>query len=363
MRFVVAKRLTARGAGLGNEMLPWSKGWIASQVLDARLVGPAWGINPRKYYRNFQTSRWDVLLEEILKRLPHYAFTERDYLETCEIDFGKAIEKWAQQIGILSRRSFIVTVDGMYGGYSCIRNARSFLLSRLLSSRDALRNLYEINARLDRNKLFVAVHMRAGDFAVLSPGESAQGKWNIRIPDEWYLNACQAIQSEWRDNVQFHFFTDRGGPAFEEAVRRFNPGQIRQGNLTECSDLLLMSQADLCLCSISSYSYIAVFLSGALYLCYEPQLQHENGLYKLFDTDEVKQQENAPSRQSMDMMKAIAPGSPWEAAFKGYAMGTETVLPSGMVKQLNHRLLANDRSASLVEGGGVPDWTLGSGPS
>ncbi len=78
MRFVVAERRGGRGEGLGNECFAWAKGWIASQVLDAHLIGPAWGINPRRYYRNFGTSRLDVVLEEVFRRLPHHRFTEAD---------------------------------------------------------------------------------------------------------------------------------------------------------------------------------------------------------------------------------------------------------------------------------------------
>ena len=46
-RFVVAERLSVRWEGLGNEMIPWAKGFIASQVLNAHLVGPSWGLNRR----------------------------------------------------------------------------------------------------------------------------------------------------------------------------------------------------------------------------------------------------------------------------------------------------------------------------
>ncbi len=117
MRFVVAKRHGRRGGGLGNEMFPWAKGWIASQVLDARLIGPSWGLNQRKYHRNFGTSRLDFLAEEALAHLPHHAFTESEYRATGEIDFGAAIRKWATTRGLKAKSSYIVSVEGMWGGY------------------------------------------------------------------------------------------------------------------------------------------------------------------------------------------------------------------------------------------------------
>jgi len=212
MRFVVAKRLGRRGEGLGNEMLPWAKGWIASQVLNAHLVGPSWGLNRRRYYRNFGTSRLDFLCEDMLLRLPHHEMTEDDYWATGETDFGLAVESWARAKGLGANGSYIVSVAGMWGGYPAIRNARSFLLAKLLSSRDALRNVFQVTAKLAQGKLFAAVHIRTGgDFLSLSEGESARGKFNRRVPGEWYLWVCEALLKHFGDRIEFRFFTDLGG--------------------------------------------------------------------------------------------------------------------------------------------------------
>ena len=120
MRFVVAERRGKRGEELGNECFAWAKGWIASQVLDAHLVGPAWGINARRYYRNFGTSRLDVAMEELLRRLPHHAFTEAAYRATGQVDYRDAIELWTRSEGLGRSGSYIVMVNGMYGGYPAI---------------------------------------------------------------------------------------------------------------------------------------------------------------------------------------------------------------------------------------------------
>jgi hypothetical protein len=358
MRYVVARRLGRRGEGLGNEILPWAKGMIASQTLNATLIGPSWGLNKRSYYRNFQTSRLDFLMEDALVRLPNYRFTERDYIESGEVDFGAAIRSWASKQGLPQKKHFIVTVGEMYGGYASIHNARPFLWAKLLNSRDAISNVYEIASALDRRKLFVAVHMRfGGDFASLNEGENARGKFNILIPGEWYLHACQALVDELGDSVQFHFFTDRGGPEFDEAVRRFNPGQLRQRGLTECSDLVLMAQADLRICSVSSYSLVASFLSGGPYLWYEPQLTLVDSLYSLWGMEGQQRMKNSPTNRSATLAQGIKPGSAWEAEFRGYSMMTQGVLPSGLVTQLQRRLLSKNPMASLLEYGCLPSWT------
>jgi hypothetical protein len=360
MRIVVARRHGRRGAGLGNEILPWAKGWIASQVLNAYLVGPSWGINPRRYYRNFRTSKLDFLLEDALQCLPHHAFTEQDYLASGEIDFGSALEKWARAKGISTKRSYIISVDGMWGGYPSIRSARAFLLAELLSSRDVLRNVYRITSRLSSGKLFVAVHMRsAGDgFIAPAAGEDIRGKFNVLVPANWYLWVCGALQERYRNAIQFHFFTDRRSAEFKEAVRRFNPGQAIQEGLTECSDLCLMAHADLRICSVSSYSLAASFLSEGPYLWYEPQLNLNDGHYSLWGEC------NSPVSVATDLSRdhgqapnaAMRCSEPLEApsVAVGSAMNIGDPLPDDLVRLLDQRLSTRNHGTNLLEYGSIP---------
>jgi hypothetical protein len=358
MRIVVAKRHGRRGSGLGNEIFPWAKGWIASQVLDARLVGPSWGLNQRKYYRNFGTSRLDLLAEEALTRLPHHAFAENEYRATGEIDFGAAVRKWAAARGIKNKSSYIVSVEGMWGGYPAIRDARGFLLSKLLSSRDALRNAYQIASTLDRSKLFVAVHMRfARDgFSSTRSGEDVRGRFNIFIPGEWYLWVCEELRKQFGERIQFWFFTDRRGPEFDEAVRRFNPGQMQQQGLTECSDLLLMAQADLRVCSVSSYSLAASFFSGGPYLWYEPQLSLDRGNYSLWG--HVGPQHAPWTPEVSDSSAAHDANANGSGLFPGTAMRVGDPLPESLLQILDQKLLLNDPRTNLLDYGYLPEAAI-----
>jgi len=360
MRIVIAKRHGRRGAGLGNELFPWAKGWIASQVLDAQLVGPSWGLNQHRYDRHFGTSRLDFVVEDVLLRLPIHAFTVRDYHASGEIDFGNAIRKWAEARGLTARRSFRVSVEGMWGGYASIRGARPFLLAQLLNSRDALRNVYQVTSELDRNRLFVAVHMRSATdgFSMPPESENVQGKFNIAIPGAWYRWVCEAIRQRYGEQVQFRFFTDRGGPDFEEAVRRFNPGQTSQTGLTECSDLLLMAQADLRICSVSSFSMAANFLSDGPYLWYQPQLTCHGGLYSLWGGEERQRVGDSPTSTSREFVSGLIdlgqtrPELPIN--FLGSAMAIGDPLPDMLVQLLDHRLSTRDARTNLLEYGCIP---------
>jgi hypothetical protein len=146
-----------------------------------------------------------------------FSFSEDDYFKTGEVDFGKAIEKWARRKQLSEEKAFVVTVDGMYGGYLSIQHARPFLWSKLLNSRDAISNVYKIASKLNRKKLFIAVHMRlGGDFTPLKEGEDAGGKFNIAIPGQWYLNVCQALKDKVGDDYNFTFSLIAAGTRFKK---------------------------------------------------------------------------------------------------------------------------------------------------
>lgn len=351
-RWVIAERLTTRGAGLGNEMIPWAKGFIASQVLNARLVGPSWGLNKRRYWRNFGTSRLDFIGEALLRMLPVKAFTEVDYYNTGIIDYGEAIKAWAESSSLAHRRHFVVTVGGMYGGYLALQSARSFLWARLLNSRCALENMYKVQSTLDRTKLQVAVHMRLiDDFHPAQEGRDVRSKFNFKLPTRWYRAVCQSLRREFADQVQFCFFTDRETPEYLELISEFSPEQPRCRELSECSDLLLMASSDLRVCSVSSYSMAACYLSGGPYVWYEPQLHLENGNYSLWGHEERQGLSGSPTIASADYV-AGAQYSTLE--FRGYPVGLDATLPETLIARMHTVIARKDPRTDLTQYGCYP---------
>lgn len=355
MRLIVARRMSLRGEGLGNELLPWAKGWIASQELDAHLVGPSWGLNRRRYFRHFQTSRLDFVLEDTLLKLPHSRFSEDEYRATGEIDFGAAISKWADQRGLRAKKGFVLRVDGMWGGYRCIRRARPFLWSKLLASSDALGNIDRIMSRIDRSKIFAAVHMRAGQdgFSPAMERGERRGRFNVATQAEWYEWVCEELRRSFGGRIQFWFFTDRRGPEFEKAVHRFNPGQIEMPGLTECSDLALMAMADVRVCSVSSYSMTACYLADGPYIWYEPHLQLHNGLYSMWGHEEAQQAADSLTKQSARFVADLNAKDP-PVNFAGAAMDVGDPLPDHLAAMLDQRLCGKDARTNLLEYGCLP---------
>jgi hypothetical protein len=103
---------------------------------------------------------------------------------------------------------------------------------------------------------------------------------------------------------------------------------------------------------------IASFLSDGPYIWHEPQLQFENQMYSLWGMEPAQLKPGSPTQCSKERMMADGPGSGWESNFKGYAMNGNAEIPHGLVEQLRSKLMANDRSASLLEYGCLPDWAL-----
>ena len=62
-------RVRKRGYGLGNELIPWARAFIASELLGARLLPPAFGLNRRGYWRHFRTLPDDWIYHRALQKI------------------------------------------------------------------------------------------------------------------------------------------------------------------------------------------------------------------------------------------------------------------------------------------------------
>jgi hypothetical protein len=129
--------------------------------------------------------------------------------------------------------------------------------------------------------------------------------------------------------------------------------------LTECSDLLLMSQADLRVCSISSYSLAASFLSGGPYLWYKPQLTLRNGFYTLWGSEKAQKAEDSLTSRNMEyvsqMLSTCGSGQVCPIDFLGTTMDIGDPLPDYLLKLLDQKLRSNDPRTNLLEYGCLPE--------
>jgi len=278
MRFCIP-RVKGRGSGLGNELFPWAKAYIASVELGIKLLHPAWGLNPRGYYRYFGTSRLDWIYYFLLsKLLPAYTFSKADFEDIGERDFDKAINIFAERLNLHNKEAFVLNLEGMWGGFYGIRKAKYFIMSELYKTNYLTNNLYNISKKIEKNKLVVAVHVRLGDFRPANKNQDYRGLWNVSIPLDWYSNICRSIQEILgRHNIRFILLTDGPEDKLLEFIEEFTPITSLHCHNTAISDLLTMISADILICSISSFSMWAAFLSNSPYFWYKRNLFSDNG--------------------------------------------------------------------------------------
>jgi hypothetical protein len=349
-----------RGAGLGNELVPWARAHLMAQVLGARAIPPAFGLNERGYGRHFGTPRADWLLHRGLRRvLPEVEFTAADFYAHGGGNVLDAFRRFALAQGLFDRSGFVVTTRGMWGGYLHIAAARRFVLSTLRASRYAQTNLSAIAGRLDPSKFTVGMHVRLGDFAAPQPLADYRGKFNVSIPLEWYVRIGLELQRRCGQALQFLIASD-GTPQQLRPLTEQLPcvltGDLPNG---DCSDLLALAQSDLLVCSVSSFSAWAAALSGAPYLWFEPSLQkHAEGFYSIWGHEPHQMETDGETRRAIHAWRKRPFLRP-----RGWPVGMLGGVPAEALAALNKRgpgrRLA-DAAADLVHYGVVPVRDLAS---
>jgi len=345
-------RVRGRGAGLGNELIPWARSFLAAQIVNARALSPAFGMNSRRYWRHFGTPRHDWLLHRALEQvLPVVEFTESDYLRYGSGDFVDAFRTFADDKKLHTRGSYVLVTEGMWGGYRHIAEARDFIFSTLYQSRYAARNLLRIAQRLDRSKLIVAMHVRMGDFgAARQTVTDYRGKFNVSLPLLWYRNIAQSIRSSLGSDVQFLIISDGTAEQLQPLLDGLPAVTTSDIADSDCSDLLALASADLLVCSVSSFSTTAVFLSEAPYLWFEPQLQqHEEGFYSIWGNEPAQQLPDGATRQALDS-KVLMDQSD---SGRGVPVGLDGNVPEALLRSLVAQKAARHIDGDLVRYGVV----------
>ena len=267
-----------RGYGLGNELIPWARALLAAQLVDGHCFPPAFGLNRRRYWRHFGTSRFDWVRNRTLPYLlPRVAFTEADWQQHGGGDVLVALRAFAAKHRLLERRIYVLTTTGMWGGYRHIEAARMHVRALLQTSRYAARNLVRLAARLDPARLTIGMHVRCGDFRPPVGAQDYRGVWNTALPMEWYVNVARNLHRMFGARAQFLVVSDGSTEQLEPLLTAVPCVTTADIPDSDCSDLLALADADLLVCSISSYSQWAAFLSDAPYLWFADSLQTHSG--------------------------------------------------------------------------------------
>ena len=345
-------RVRGRGAGLGNELIPWARSYIAAQIIGAVSLPPAFGLNSRKYWMHFGTPRYDWILHQALQRiLPLIEFKESDYIQAGGGDFVQAFTRFAESKGLHKKSAFVITTEGMWGGYNHLSAAKDFMVSTLYQSRFAPGNLIKISKKLNPKKILVALHVRLGDFSTtLSEVEDYRGKFNCSLPFNWYINIAKSIYSKLGDDVQFLVVSDGSREQLKPLLDNFPAITTIDIPDSDCSDILALSKADLLVCSISSYSSLAAFISEGPYIWFEPNLQrHQEGFYSIWGH---MSNQNDQARLINRAIKFQQIGN--KTVHRGRPVGIDGNVPDELIDQLIIRKIDKNYYGDLVLHGVVP---------
>jgi hypothetical protein len=342
-------RIRTKGHGLGNELVPWSRAFLASEVLGARLLPPAFGLNRREYWRHFRTAPDDWIYNRAIERLlPTVHFTEADYLEHGGDDVVAALRSFATARGLQHRRAYVFVTEGLWGGFYHVQAAREFMRATLYQSRFAARNLLRLRERIDPEKILVAMHVRLGDFKAAVTAIEHHRVANVSLPLEWFCNIADSLRRALGDALQFLLVSDGTAEQLQPLMSRvpcITTADLPDG---DCSDALALADADLLICSASTYSHLAAFLSDAPYVWFEPNLsRHPEGCYSLGNPEADLQRPHSPRARALG--EFVAHAGEWPS--RGFALDMDAQVPAALLEQLRGRHARRRWQADILRGG------------
>jgi len=343
-----------RGAGLGNEIIAWGRAYVAAQVLGLRLVHPAWGLNTRAYHRYFGTSRLDWALHwSLRKALPVVPFTEDDFRRAADLDLDRALRDFADRHGLARRRAFVLTCTGMWGGFRAIEGAREFLRAQLLSTRGACSNLYRLDRRYRTGGLRIGFHIRRGDFAAAPPPAAFRNRFNAAIPIDWYVAVARKLVDSLPPGTSFLVVSDGSARDLQPLTSQFPCVLTSDLAETDISDLLALAACDLIVCSISSFSLAAAFLSSGRYLWLAANLNTHGDLLSIWGHETAQAEPRGETARNLQAVRAEqAAGRP--VVGRGVAVGWDGDLPAELLADLERRALLAQARTDLVRYGVTP---------
>ncbi|WP_306190782.1 hypothetical protein [Streptomyces sp. MK5] len=266
--------------------------------------------------------------------------TDEMFRSTGESDYGAAVSALDAEFGWSKRRSLVLLHEGMSGGFQGIARARNFLRHELLR-----------HPRMDSHRpaspapqLHVAVHARLGDFHADRTGPRP-GVFNACLPTDWYRSVLTAVRTHFGDAMRVDVMSD--DPA---RAARILPEWSRSSPAPQSSleDLSVMADADLLICSVSSFSMLAAFLSDAPYLWYRPHLGEMNGFLSVWGHED--HQRACPTTANIEVESRDDMSS---LPTRGVPMDLDEDLPDWLTEFLATKLALKRRSADLIHNGVV----------
>ena len=357
----VMPRVVGRGAGLGNELIPWARAFVAATLLNAKLLPPAFGLNARRYGRHFDTPAWDWLMHRaMLRTLPAYYFDESAFCAfgggTDGGDAVTALQGFIEHHGLKHRKAYVLYTDGLWGGFAHIAAARDFVRATLYRSRFAAQNLLRLRQRLSPDAVHIGLHIRLGDFGhARHLADEYRGQFNLSLPLQWYRQLALNLKSQLDRPLQFAVFSDGTREQLAPVLEGLDAVYTDDLAPGDCSDLLALADMDLLVCSVSSFSAMAAFLSDSPYIWFEPQLQHHaGGLRSIWGHEPMQQQAGSAT---LNALAAAHQAQQLGHDMHGHAwsVGLDAAVPAHLCERLTQRWTARRAAFDLVRYGVVQE--------
>jgi hypothetical protein len=298
-------------------------------------------LNPRHYWRHFRTPRYDWLQNLALeKALPRFEFAERDLYEFGDGDLCKAVAGFAEHHRLNERTHWSLVTRGMWGGYRHLMPARDFVRAKLQLSAFAERNLLVLRQLLDDSLVTVGVHVRLGDFQPALSVDSYRGRFNVALPLAWYANVMRSIHDQIDGRVQFLIVTDGDRNQIAPLLDIGHCVTTTDIPYSDVSDMLALANADLLICSVSSYSAWAAFLSDSPYLWFQPNLQERDGFYSIWGHEPRQEHPGGYTHRAMQSDRI--------GAGRGYAVGLDGEVPTELMSLVMERHGRQDPDRDLL---------------
>jgi hypothetical protein len=116
----------------------------------------------------------------------------------------------------------------------------------------------------------------------------------------------------------------------------------------DCSDVLALANADLLVCSLSTFSTLAAFLSDSPYVCFTPSLYpHPEGVYSLGDYDTQRDKPGQPTRAALDQLASM----PADALPRGVGVDLDGEIPAAVIEAAVLRQQSRRWESDLVRSG------------
>ena len=270
-RWSVAVANGLRGAGLGNEAFSLAKAYIGSQVLNADLVEQPWILNRRGYWRDLGPNVRKPITARWAARRGVREFDHHDLRDPW--DYYLSMQDLADRLPA----EFVVKhTSGMKGGYLAIAAARGFLRQRLIP--DAY-----INPAPGQGTK-IGVHVRLGDF---QRGAITPGAFNVALPISWTIHAVESLlrAAPEQPSILVHTDASANSPEISALMKAFAGYDVRLMNNGLLGDLRSLTQCDVLVPSVSSFSTLALFLSDASYVWPREQLVEQDGWLSIWGAE------------------------------------------------------------------------------